>query len=284
MPQKFSPLADRLRKWTKGFSNIQIPIHLRKSFDQFGESDVFIGYHDDVVPLLILQVLQEKQEQMPDFVFERCKSILLQNATPDSIFRAKNTNLFGQGQEIMERYFGEGYQSSMQQLLKNLPDASLAQVTTFSTLLSEAETSEISYNLDISRKSIHVVHGSQFRTETEFSKRVDQFFDNARKNRLQMNILIVQLELLSSKEAGMVDCIRFLLQDRSRISAGSVMYKICMVIQLPRIVGGVFNGFPGHPWESYHLDQLVSRAKLDIRLPMLFQRRLTILMDLLVRT
>ena len=101
-------MATRLRKWTNDYSNIQIPVHLRKNVDQFHESDVFIGYHDDVVPLLILQVLQERTELMTeDFIFQRCKTILLQNATLDSIFRVRKTKLGRTEHDVVERYFGE---------------------------------------------------------------------------------------------------------------------------------------------------------------------------------
>ena len=188
MPAAYLPLARRLRDWTIDFSTIQIPVHMRKNVDQFTESDVFIGYHNDVVPLLILQVLQEKTEMMTeDFIFDRCKTILLQNATLDSIFRIKKTKLGSTDQDIVEQYFGEEYQESMPHLLKELPKSSLVQVTTFSTLLSEAERAEIGQHLGISRKSIHLLHSSQFRTEKEFSKRVDYFFESSRKNTKETN-------------------------------------------------------------------------------------------------
>ena len=219
------------------------------------------------MPSLILQVRQDQTEILTEeIIFDKCKAYLLQNATLDSIFRIQKTKLDASDHELVARYFDEEYKHSLQHLLKDIPNSGLAHVTTFSTLLSESDKSHIGQQLGVPNRNIHLLHASQFRTEKEFSTRVDYFFASARKKLTESNILIVQVELLSSHDAKMVDCIKFILQDRSTMNADLYNFKICMLIQLPRIAGGCLNGFPCHPWKSYHLDQLSSQEKLNVRL------------------
>ena len=137
-------------------------------------------------------------------------------------------------------------------------EAVLMQVTTFSRLLTEGGKSSICQQLNKSEDSVHLISLQQITTEQQFSKQINHFLDRRDRDELQeLQILIVQGTVGPETPNSLVECVRYSIlhqvQQRQREKSP---FCIVLVLQVPRIYGGFFTGFPGHQWKALHIDEL----------------------------
>ena len=83
--EKQRGIITELRRWVKDVSTIQgLESH-------FKESDMFIGFHEDTLPSLVLLHSHETEESDEE-IMEKCKDDLMWVAAPDGILRAQKCN------------------------------------------------------------------------------------------------------------------------------------------------------------------------------------------------
>ena len=83
--EKQQGIITELRRWVKDVSTIQgLESH-------FKESDMFIGFHEDTLPSLVLLHSHETEESNEE-IMEKCKDDLMWVAAPDGVLRAQKCN------------------------------------------------------------------------------------------------------------------------------------------------------------------------------------------------
>jgi ABC-type multidrug transport system fused ATPase/permease subunit len=109
-----------LRDWVKETSTVEgLESH-------FKESDMFIGFHKDTLPSLVLSH-GHVQNSSPEDVFKKCKDDLMWIASPDGVLRTRKCNLLREDshevQELSEEYFKkplhQGFAAFMEHVLNN---------------------------------------------------------------------------------------------------------------------------------------------------------------------
>ena len=125
-------------------------------------------------------------------IFEKCKSLLLDIASPDAIVRLRYSKLASEFDAVFNMYFIEQCHSSLFELLsRKLPislnefndncDDSISlpiqkmfllQVTTHSHLLSEPDITKLCKELKLDRKNITYFLLQEFDTEMDFCNKL----------------------------------------------------------------------------------------------------------------
>ena len=178
MDPKYYPSVENLRQWVQEYCEVSIPVHERKRQKQFEPSDVFIGYHADVIPALILGLTRDNQAIEYEELEQLCKSQLMQCATPDSIVRLPDTKIADSSEDLFRTYFVDQNHDSLAHYIKELPENinNLVQVTTHSRLLTSASQTELAVALDINESSVTLLSIQQFMSEAEFQKKLESYF------------------------------------------------------------------------------------------------------------
>ncbi len=130
---------------------------------------------------------------------------------------------------------------------------SLLQVTTFSRLLTVDARNNIREELNKDYDDIVILPLQQINTEEQFSKRINAFLEHCQDSR---QILIVQSHINKDTPNSLVECARYSIMNQVLQYQGARSFCIVLVLQVPRVHGGFFSGFPGTPWKALHIDEL----------------------------
>ncbi|XP_070579262.1 E3 ubiquitin-protein ligase rnf213-alpha-like [Ptychodera flava] len=268
-------VVKRLEKWTKTFATVS---STSRSYTAFKVQDVFIGFNNDTIASIVLQVClkmgqhkaDEGIENWHEEVFEQSKDILLQSSTPDAVARLTETGLCSKAECIWNKYFQEQKHESLAQYLQfqvNLAEQRgkhegiLAQVTTHSTLLSRRDINDVASTIRLGFKSfmIQTLYLQEFQTEQQFTRKVREFFKDS--GRSQERMLIVQCES-GNENNNLIACSRYIVHDERDDAMKQAEEEawppahIVYIIQLPRTSGGTFDGLQGGEWMCVHIDDL----------------------------
>ena len=178
MDSKYHSNVERLRKWVIDFSEVKMPSHQRRKQSQFQPGDVFIGYHDDVVPALLLKLTKDNPTLEGEALEEECKAQLLLCATPDCVMRLPDTKIADLSEDVFKIYFLQQNHDSLVHYLRGLPAHSnhLVQVTTHSRLLTSSGRDELAEGLGVQPHLVTLLSVQQFMSEAEFQKKLESYF------------------------------------------------------------------------------------------------------------
>ncbi|XP_022801884.1 E3 ubiquitin-protein ligase rnf213-alpha-like, partial [Stylophora pistillata] len=279
-------VVQEMNLWACKFSEVSRESGCNRDFSI---GDAFVGFHDDTIPSIVMQVCNEnkreenlsasdrtedtKETKLMSKVLRRCQMMLLEMATPDAIARLPYTALESEARSIWNVYFKEQQHSSLAAFMSHVltlndnhqgerrQEGLSIQVTTHSRLLSNKDLDEISNQTDFRRSNVVLMTLQQFQTEQQFRASVRDFFK--RLGGKCPCILVVQCDSGDENFNLIAGARHILLEERTNapeiLDLPSVQaVHILLVIQLPRIAGGCHNfvGFQGGKWMSAHIDEL----------------------------
>ncbi|XP_022803330.1 E3 ubiquitin-protein ligase rnf213-alpha-like isoform X2 [Stylophora pistillata] len=275
-------VVQKMTGWAREFSEVSRESIPNRDFSIW---DAFVGFHNDTIPSLVMQVCSEIEREDNSSasddtadtwemkVFRRCQMVLLEMATPDAIARLPHTTLGGRAPSIWNVYFKEQQHSSLAAFMShvltledNNPDERRKeglsiQVTTHSRLLSNNDLDEICIKTDFGHSTVALMTLQQFQTEQQFRASVRDFFKRLGGN--CRGILVVQCDSGDENFNLIAGARHILLEERTNapeiLNLPSVeAVHIVLIAQLPRIVGGCRNfvAFQGGKWMSAHIDEL----------------------------
>ena len=251
----------KLKSWLEAASKVNIPMYKINLIKQFDPSDVFIGYHVDAPASVILRLVEGGLDHEDELV-EAAKEIFVRCATPDAISRIGETRLdLGEKKSLSHMFFDVRRESLAEAIRQDSPDHPLIQVTTFSRLLTEGGKSDLCRKLDKGVDGVHVLNLHQVNSEEQFSRRISAFLSLCQNSPMQKKVLVIQAQITSDPSSrSKVDCAKFsiLNQIQQQLQANDepATFCIALVLQVPRVRGGIFSGFPGKQWLALHIDEL----------------------------
>ncbi len=280
-------MVSKLKKWVTSFSEVQVPMHERgRNYQQFTPGDVFIGFNDDILAAIVLRIDsnettfamadEEDETSYQDHILSKAKKVLLKCAAPDAIARLSDSLLDEDEREAACKEFYDSHKASLAHAISHLlGDAEeagptgngvLFQVTTHSRLLTEQGRNEIlkfvtkddAYD-EAATVDVAILPLQQMATQAQFDKEVAKFLDKTADEPGKRRVLLVQAQVLTKDQVSLVDCARYCITNAMQAHQpvdGQAPYAIGVVLQVPRVRGGWFSGFPGHPWISLHIDEL----------------------------
>ncbi|PFX17552.1 E3 ubiquitin-protein ligase RNF213, partial [Stylophora pistillata] len=275
-------VVQKMNLWAGQFS--EVSRESRRNRD-FSIGDAFVGFHDDTIPSIVMQVCSEiereenlsasdrTEDTRETKVLGRCQMMLLEMATPDAIARLPYTALERHACSIWNIYFKEQQHSSVAAFMSHVlilddnrqderrQEGLSIQVTTHSRLLSNKDLDEMCNQTDFRRANVVLMTLQQFQTEQQFRASVRDFFK--RLGGKCPGILVVQCDAGDENFNLIAGARHILLEERTNapeiFDLPSVQaVHIVLIIQLPRIAGGCHNfvGFQGGKWMSVHIDEL----------------------------
>ena len=260
MSPKHQPTVAALKDWVSKYCKVNVPMFKRNNYQQYAPGDVFIGYHEDVIPGLVMQICQNEKDIEGEALVQRVKQQLLLCATPDSVIRTKDTYLAEETEELFETYFLRQSHDSLANYLSHQQEQiSLMQVTTHSRLLTATSKDDLANFLSIRPGNITLLSVQQFRTEEEFRKRARKFLSdckNAKEEDGSRRILVAQIEAGTTTSNNLTECAKYVIQEVTRDLSVNCQVSIVLVVHVPRVAGGCHVGFPGQPWNCIHIDEL----------------------------
>ena len=116
---------------------------------------------------------------------------------------------------------------------------------------------DICKNLNLDENDVQILPLQQINTEEQFSKSV------CKMRRTQRRFLIVQAQVNPEMPNSLIECTRYLIlnQGEQHKETMSSLFCIILLLQVPRILGGFFSGFPGYQWKALHIDELCGDPK-----------------------
>ncbi|TRY85502.1 hypothetical protein DNTS_016006 [Danionella cerebrum] len=256
-------IVKKLETWVKDFIHFRKHNPIVSRSRVYSPADVFIGYHSDTCASVVLQVTEQlKAQDLSDpckGILEEAKLVLLNCATPDAVVRLDCTSLSNVEIEFLSKvYFEDQEHSSLSDFIlmhtqqEGLGHACFTEVTTFSRLLTAAETKQLQCVVP----HIELLFLQQFDTEQSFLKKIRTYLENS----LGDKILIIQTDfeegsqqlnvIASAKYSSINEISKFKNEAQGRIF-------VYFITKLPRMDGGTsYTGFNGGPWKSVHIDDL----------------------------
>ena len=243
-----------IKSWLHLVSEVDLPPYKRQHFQQFSPGDVFIGYHNDAPASIVLR-LKKDDESSTEAIVQQAKMIFLETATPDAVSRISETKLCLNEKKQLSQHFYNLPKNSLAEAIESYAGENrLMQVTTFSRLLTEGGKKEICRRLGKNKDDIQLLSLQQINTEEQFSKKISDFLD-ACQNSTRRKVLIVQTQFNRNTANSLVECTRYSILNQVQHKKSS-LFCIILVLQVPRIMGGFFSGFPGIQWKALHIDEL----------------------------
>ncbi|XP_016095221.1 E3 ubiquitin-protein ligase rnf213-alpha-like isoform X1 [Sinocyclocheilus grahami] len=256
-------LVEKLEQWVQSFISARGKHSIAPQARRYFPADAFIGYHSDTCASVVLQVTEHiKGQELSDprkVILDEAKLILLNCATPDAVVRLDCTSLSNVESDHFSRvYFEDQKHSSLADfILSHLQQAGpshafFTEVTTFSRLLTAAETEQLQNVV----QNIELLSLQQFDTEHSFLKKIKNYLENTTGDK----ILIIQSDfdegsprlnvIASAKYSSINEINKFRKEDNQKVF-------VYFITKLPRMDGGTsYIGFNGGPWKSVHIDDL----------------------------
>ena len=177
-------------------------------------------------------------------------------ATPDAISRLSETRLDPEEKFKLSEVFYSLQKDSLADAIGSYSgQSSLIQVTTFSRLLTDGTRKEICRRLNRAQSDIEIITLQQINTEEQFTERIRIFLEMSQHSRTH-KVLIVQGQVNPETPHSLVECTRYSILNQVQQHKGAKRFCIMLVLQVPRICGGFFSGFPGMQWKALHIDEL----------------------------
>ncbi|XP_078510203.1 E3 ubiquitin-protein ligase RNF213 isoform X2 [Lissotriton helveticus] len=257
-----------LEKWVKDFTNVKTD-HLCDRRQKYSCSDVFVGYHSDTCASVVLQVTEKLKKQRSEDddeylteVIKKAKTVLLNCATPDSVIRLSGSNLgsFEAG-SLAHEYFKNQKHNSLGDFLSsqfNMASGSctkFTEITTFSRLLTPADTKNLKGDVQGKFRSIAVLSLQQFDTEYSFLKEIRSFFEISSGSKL----LIIQTDFEhGSQSAHLIASAKYsAVNEINKAMVPDSSVFVYFITKLSRMEGEIsYVGFHGGLWQSVHIDDL----------------------------
>ena len=221
---------------------------------------MFIGYHDDAVPSMILD-LEEAAGGSVDELKRMCKTRLLQSATPDGIMRIPETDVQEDFEDLFQEYFVDQNHDSLAVYMNSLPmDTNLVEVTTHSKLLTSSSVEELSGVLKIPTL-ITLESLQQFHSEEDFRKALQKFIEQVSSSANKKCALICQVDAGEQSARNLVESARYIIHgyiNTIKTMKNSPKFDIFIVMHIP-FGSGHYIGYPCSPWRSVHIDELRSQ-------------------------
>ena len=179
-----------LRCWVQEMSTVE-------GFEtHFKESDLFIGFHEDTLPSLVLLHCRDT-DSPPEEVLKKCKDELMWIASPDGVLRTQKCKLLQQNskhvQELSDEYFRkplhQGFATFIQHVMINHQEpffagdeiGSKTVVMTFSSVYTDIpqclQMGDDSTECQAERLSV-------YKSEKLLSERISEFWDQREKSLL----------------------------------------------------------------------------------------------------
>ncbi|XP_070188878.1 E3 ubiquitin-protein ligase rnf213-alpha-like [Littorina saxatilis] len=239
-------MAKKLEKWAKDFVKSNSPTRANERNKEEAVGDVFMGYHPDTAPAIVLKVWDklnvDNNPSAEQQVLEECQRMLLWCATPDALVRS-------QKKVWSEVYLQEQQHEHLHHYLQEQPEVVMAQVTTHSKLLTEQERVELCESLP-GVSSITLLSLQAFDTEQQFCQQLRLFFTD---DQAGQKLLLVQCDS-GDLNQNLIKCAQYCMQDLQ--PPDSTQHHVVFIIQLPRIAGACFTGFLSGDWHCLHIDEL----------------------------
>uniref|UniRef100_A0A8C6V5D3 RING-type E3 ubiquitin transferase n=1 Tax=Naja naja TaxID=35670 RepID=A0A8C6V5D3_NAJNA len=253
-------IVENLKKWVDDF----VAVKTEKYFmgqQTYRPSDVFIGYRSDSCASVVLQVTENLKEsllsaELRQKVQEESELVLLNCATPDSVVRLGDSKLDFLRDKLAKIYFQQQQHTSFAEFLHRCLQSDsrghtvFIEMTTFSRLLTAADTEILEAELQHNSDSLKVLFLQQFDTEYSFLK--DIRTDGSK-------ILIIQTDFENeSLSAQLIASARYsAVNEVNKIQENQARVFIIFITKLSRIEGGsCYIGFHGGLWQSVHIDDL----------------------------
>uniref|UniRef100_A0A2D4LIT2 Uncharacterized protein n=1 Tax=Micrurus spixii TaxID=129469 RepID=A0A2D4LIT2_9SAUR len=179
-------IVEDLKKWVDDFSAVKTEKYFVGQ-QTYRPSDVFIGYRSDSCASVVLQVTENLKEsllpeELRQKVQEESKLVLLNCATPDSVVRLGDSKLNFLTDKLAKIYFQQQQHTSFAEFLHRCLRSDsrdhtvFIEITTFSRLLTAADTENLEAELQHNSNSLKVLFLQQFDTEYSFLKDIQSFF------------------------------------------------------------------------------------------------------------
>ncbi|XP_071956942.1 E3 ubiquitin-protein ligase rnf213-alpha-like [Antedon mediterranea] len=260
-------LVKRLEDWIDCFITSKQFYRIKSSKDTFKKSDAFVGYHGDTVATLVYQTWASFKTT--EEIFEDVKNQLLMRATPESVTRLAETNITEEERTTLQHtYFNVQKHTCLAEYLTDkfnnnpgINDGILAQVTTYSRLLTVKDSKALAESTQLDVSDISLVSLQEFQYEQQFSIRLQKFFGVVSAND---RLLLIQCDA-SSDTTNLIPCASYQVQDERKNVLSAMKERqhveevgrahVVFIIQLPR-VKKCFDRFQGGLWSSAHIDDL----------------------------
>ncbi|XP_076466869.1 E3 ubiquitin-protein ligase rnf213-alpha-like [Babylonia areolata] len=251
-------LASRLEAWAREFVTARPQgqharfLHMRREKKKEEVGDVFMGYHPDTAPAIVLKVWEildvAANPSAKQKVLEESQRMLLWCATPDAVVRSHDTH-WSQVYHDQQQH-EQLLQYLEQRLQQHLDDGTMlmAQVTTHSKLLTEQERATLQKTLPVC--TVTLLSLQAFDTEQQFCQQLRLFFSDSQDGH---KLLLVQCDSGDSNQ-NLIKGAQYCMQDLRPV--GSSQHHVVFIIQLPSIAGACFTGFLGGNWHCVHIDDM----------------------------
>jgi MoxR-like ATPase len=252
-----------LHRWVQGMSRIE------GLESQFRETDMFIGFHEDTLPSLVLSHCHDTYS-LPAELLKKCKDDLMWIASPDGVLRAQKCSLlkedFQELQELSDEYLKKplhhGFAAFMQHVKTNHQKTSFfgtdeigskTVVMTFSNIHTDiGECLGIGFRCQVERLSA-------YKSEKQLAERIDEFWNTPEKELLVLQCkpeldsthLLLARSLIEEKRDSYKQCLS---------EMNTQGYKhVCIVVHVQR--GEAADGVPWQfsflcGWRQVFLDVL----------------------------
>ena len=277
---KLKSIVRFIENWIIDFTAISEKYgqEMRRTLKKLIPSDIFIGYTDETISSLVYKIAKDNFENVllneyetkdwlivSEKVQEMVKILLLQSCTSDGVIRLlpekRISNTKFNLDFIIDNYYKfqnhENFNSFFEKYLFETNKPNFIQITTHSKLLSNQN------NLKFRIKSL-----LSFDSQQQFVQVLKEFFTEI-KNETQCdkisNVLIVQCEY-GHIYTDLINCARFTIIDeftKHLSDLNSKKFFVVLIIQIPKIAGGCFNGFQTSKWFCYHIDDLENNICVD---------------------
>ncbi|XP_077780215.1 E3 ubiquitin-protein ligase RNF213-like [Podarcis muralis] len=258
--------VEELKKWVDSFTTVETEKYFMGQ-QKYTPSDVFVGYHPDTCASVVLQVTEKlKMDASPQELMrkvqEEAKLVLLNCATPDSVVRLGDSQLGSfLADDLAKVYFQQQHHTSLAEFLRACLETesrghtTFIEVTTFSRLLTAADTETLKTELLDNVGIPKVLFLQQFDTEHSFLKEIRNSLSVAPGTK----ILIIQTDFENgSLSAQIVASAKYsAVNEINKIDLGEASVFVLFITKLSRVEGGSsYVGFHGGMWQSVHIDDL----------------------------
>ncbi|XP_016335836.1 E3 ubiquitin-protein ligase rnf213-beta-like [Sinocyclocheilus anshuiensis] len=257
-------------------NNEQQNAEIHEDIENLGDTSDLVKMDEEPVDIETRDSNKTMDEE--EEVYETAKSFLLNCASPDSVLRLKYSEFGNQERDKLQRmYFHQQSHQSLRDLLdnhlnKNDQDKSrFLEVTTFSSLLTEADVRNLAPALDLSTERFLLLSLHQFDTEASFCNKIRSFL---RQSGLSLYILLVQMdmeeslcknELIASAKYCTMNEILSLKSDECNVYTVFIT-KLSRIGEQCRTSGNKYIGFQGGVWLSAHIDDLRDSGDMSLNL------------------
>ncbi len=184
-------IITELRRWVEGMSTVEgLESHFR-------ETDMFIGFHEDTLPSLVLSYGHDADSSpsSPEDVTKKCKDDLMWIAAPDAVLRTqkcKHIKEDSQGvQELGDKYFEkplhQGFAAFMNYVVNNHQKSSFFASDEIGSKTVVMTFSNIHTDIDqcmVSDFKCQVERLSAYKSEKQLAERIDEFWHTPDKDLL----------------------------------------------------------------------------------------------------